>query len=237
MRDIATLVGLEVVSSSEGKSLGTIDEVLVDLAAGKLLGVVVGRGPAEKGIRAADLQALGTDAVLVSTAEVAVHLSAMPDLLEYRQRSEQGRPEVITSDGRRMGTLAAVYINPQTKELTRFEVSGGRWRDLTDGITSLPVFAGIIHGPDVVIVPAEALDRPKAKGGLKASLRQLGGATQVGYERATRGAERLYEEGSDALRDGLTSARQQVGRVAKEMKQDRPAGDADEESEDPAART
>lgn len=113
MQEIATLAGLEVVSTSEGKSLGTISQVLVDLAAGKMLGVVVGTGPAEKGIHAADLKALGTDVVLVAAGNVADHLSAMPELLEHRQRSERGRAEVITSDGERLGQLAAVYINPQ----------------------------------------------------------------------------------------------------------------------------
>ena len=218
MREIASLVGLEVVSTREGKSLGTISEVLIDLAAGKMVGVILGRGPAEKGIRAAELEALGTDVVMVKGADVADHLSAMPELLEHRQRSEPRPPEVITSDGRRLGQLAAVYINPQNHKVTRFEVSGGTWKDLTDGIISLPIVKGIIHGPDVVIIPAKVVSRSDGKGGLRAAFRQLADSTEIGYRRAAQRTERLYEKSSHAVREGMAGAREQAQHLAQEIK-------------------
>lgn len=230
MREIGSITGLKVVSTAEGKSLGTITEVLVDLAAGEMIGVVVGRGPAEKGIRATDLKALGADAVLVETIEVAEHLSAMPELLQRRQALEQGLPDVITSDGRRLGRLGRIYINPETKAVTRFEVSGGKWKELTEGILSLPVVAGIIHGPDVVIVPAEILSESAGKGGLKASMSYLADTTQVGYRRAAQRAEGLYEEASEAVRHGLTATRQQGEKLAEEIKE---AAAAQPEQEQP----
>ena len=215
MREIGSIIGLTVVSTGEGESLGTITEVVVDLAAGIIVGVIVGRGPAEKGIRVGDLQAIGSDAVLVESTQVAEHLSAIPELVE-RPRFSQQLPEVITSDGRLLGRLTGVYVDSQTKKVARFEVSGGAWQDLTEGVLSLPIVKGIIHGPDVVIVPAKGLAKPTGKGGLRASLRQLADSTQVGYQRVAQRAKHLYQGGGEALRDQMATARQQVQKLSEE---------------------
>ncbi len=219
MREIGSIIGLKVVSTAEGKSLGTVTGVLTDLAAGEMIGVIVGHGPAEKGIRAADLVAIGADAVLVETAQVAEHLSTMPDLLQRRQSLDQGPPEVITKDGRRLGSLARIYIDPETNQVIRFEVSGGKWKEFTEGLLSLPVVAGIVHGPDVVIVPAEILGESAGTGGLKASMLHLADTTRTGYQRAAQRAGGFYEEAGEAVRHGLAATRQQMKEVAEEVKE------------------
>lgn len=84
---------------------------------------------------------------------------------------------------------------------------------------SLPVVKGIVHGPDVVIVPAKALPRATGTGGVKASLRQLDDAGQAGYKRAVREAERRYEEGSEVVRHGLSTARHQAQQIAERLKE------------------
>ncbi len=220
MREIGSILGLKVVSILEGKSLGTITEVVIDLTVGKMIGVIVGRGPAEKGIRAADIQALGADAVLVGTTQVAEHLSAMPKLIEHRRPAQQRPPEVITSEGQRLGQLDSVYIDPQTMKVKRFEVSGGAWQDLTEGVISLPIVKGIVHGPDVVIMPAKGLSKSAGKGGLRASLGQLADSAQTGYQRGAQRAEGLYQQGSKTLRHGMATARQHMHKLAEEIKEE-----------------
>ena len=44
MRDVASIIGLRVISSQEGRDLGPVSQVVVDLAAGVVEGLILGKG-------------------------------------------------------------------------------------------------------------------------------------------------------------------------------------------------
>ena len=216
MREISSLLNSEVISVKEGKRLGVISQPVFDLAAGKLLGVIIGKGPAEKGIRAADIKTWGPDVVMVEQGEVAKRLSEMPELLAARR--DPGRPpqQVVTDAGQRLGRLSRVYLEGDKFSVVRFEVSGGAWRDLTEGVLSMPVVKGIIHGPDTIIVPAEAVAKATEGASLKASVEK---AAETVREAATEGAKSVREaatESAKSVREAATEGAKTVREVASE---------------------
>jgi uncharacterized protein YrrD len=174
MRDVNSIVGLKVISVEEGRDLGTVSQAVVDLTNGNLVGVIAGKGAAAKGIWADDIQVLGVDAIMIASRGVAHPLSEMPALEEKARDASEGPVEVVTDNGKRLGILGNVYLSDDTRSVLRYEVSGGAWRDVTEGMLELPIIAGTKHGRDTVIVPAaEISNLAGGSGGLKAQLAQL----------------------------------------------------------------
>ena len=174
MRDVNSIVGLKVISVEEGRDLGTVSQAVVDLTSGSLVGLIAGKGAAAKGIWADDLQVLGVDAVMIANRGMAHPLSETPALDEKARDASEGPVEVVTDTGKRLGTLGNIYLSDDTRSVVRYEVSGGAWRDVTEGILELPIIPGTKHGRDTVIVPAaEISNLAGGSGGLKAQLAQL----------------------------------------------------------------
>jgi uncharacterized protein YrrD len=244
MRDLASIIGLKVFSSKEGREVGTVSQAIVSLSSGALEGLIVGKGPSEKGIAASDVEVIGTDAVMVGTYRVARHLSELPSLMERRRDPAAGPREVLTAAGRRLGVLSTVYIDPINKRVSRYEVSGGAWRDITEGVICLTPMEGTVDGRDSVVVPAEALAATPGEGGLKQQLAKL---SELAKSQAQQAAESLSETGDSVKKGwgGVVGAAKTLAQNAQDKK-DEPqaspaapvAGDAGEASpaaEPPAA--
>lgn len=211
MRDVASIVGLKVISSSEGREVGTVSQVVVDLASGEIVGLIVGKGAAEKGIDAADVDVIGTDAVMVRTYKVARHLSELPRLMEKRLDPAAPPREVVSDTGKRLGILGTVYIDPATRRVTRYEVSGGTWRDITEGVLSLAPMEGTVDGRDTIVVPTKAFRDLPTAGGLRAQLAKL---AEIAKAQAKQAAESL-EEGAESARRSVATVSERVSASAK----------------------
>jgi uncharacterized protein YrrD len=231
MRDVNSIVGLKVISVEEGRDLGTVSQAVVDLASGSLVGIIAGKGAAAKGIWADDLQVLGVDAVMIANRGMAHPLSEMPALDEKARDASEGPVEVVTDTGKRLGTLGNIHLSDDTRSVVRYEVSGGAWRDVTEGILELPIIPGTKHGRDTVIVPAaEISNLAGGSGGLKAQLAQLSqkiGATshqvaERSHEVSTNVGGRLHhalEDGGGALRSRFAQVRGAVSDMAHKARE------------------
>jgi uncharacterized protein YrrD len=202
MRDTASLIGLQVIGVNDGKLVGRVTQVVCDLARGALVGLITGEGAAEKGVLAEDIAVIGEDAVMVPSAEVAKPLSEQPELLARRR--EPGRPlEVVTDEGRRIGRVTRIWIDPYAKQVTRYEVSTGLLQDLRAGPLSLPILPGTVHGEDTVIVPAAELAQLAGRaGGVLVGMRKF--AARVQEQAAT--ARQRAAEAAQATRARLEKA-------------------------------
>jgi len=49
MRDIASIIGLKVISSKEGREVGTVSQAIVSLSSGELEGLDRRQGPVGEG--------------------------------------------------------------------------------------------------------------------------------------------------------------------------------------------
>ena len=231
MRDVNSIVGLKVISVEEGRDLGTVSQAVVDLTSGSMMGVITGKGAAAKGIWADDIQVLGVDAIMIAHRDSAHPLSEMPALEEKARDAAEGPVEVVTDTGKRLGTLGNIYLSDDTRAVLRYEVSGGAWRDVTEGVLELPIIPGTKHGRDTVIVPAaEISNLAGGSGGLKAQLAQLSQKMRAtGQQVAERSHEvsnnvggRLHhaiEDGGGALRSRFAQVRGAVTDMAHKARE------------------
>jgi len=220
MKDLSSIVGLPVIATDEGKQLGTVSQALVDLSAGRLVAVVLGRPPGKKTVLANDIESIGRDALMVSTSDKARALNTSQELGGLADVLES-QPPVVTDQGTSLGRLAAVYLDPQTMAVTRYEVTGGVLRDALAGAVSLSVIEGTVHGQDTIIVPHDAAKEHVAatRGGLKGQLERIARVFQAQYKQASERTGELCHEGGEKLKAGAEKARQAASTLTDEARQ------------------
>jgi uncharacterized protein YrrD len=220
MREIKSITGLRVISIDEGASVGSVSQVVVDLAAGSLLGLIIGSGAGERGVTAQDIQTIGSDVVMISSRTVAKPLSELPEL-EKRKTSSVHLLPVFTDGGRRLGVVSSIFIDPLEKSVTRYEVSSGAIKDIADGLLILPVLPGTVHGQDAVIVPESSVKSgAREAGGLLARFSQWGDSARKQYQQVAEKTEKLVESGSETFKKEAAVVREKakvVGDKAKEL--------------------
>ncbi|GEM_PF-5415999 len=227
MRELSSLIGLQVISTSEGKKLGSIAEAYVDLAAGELVCVTLAKTPELRVILARDIDVIGSDAVMVADHTKLRSREETEEELQRGKRVLSSPPLVITSQGRTLGDLGPVQIDEVTKRVLRFEVTGGALRDFTDGVLALPVLDGIVHGDDTVIVPHEVVARRLVQaGGLRGALRNLGERLKVGAEdlgEISRDQSVKIKERAEVLAkkaaEATEKAKERIGEVAEDARE------------------
>ncbi len=228
MRTVSSLLGLKVIGIADGKEIGEVTEVVYDLSTGRLVGIIVGRGAGERAISADDIAVIGEDAIMVPSGDVAKFVREVPEIAERRAEAPGKALAVVTDDGRRLGRISNVWIDPVAKIVTRFDVSAGFLQDLTRGPLSLPILEGTVHGPDTVIVPAAKVAElaGAAAGGLKAQLEKVSQRVkqeaQVAGERAAKAAEvakEKLEQAVEAVKEELEKARTEPQKPAEEAQE------------------
>ncbi|MBC7286692.1 MAG: PRC-barrel domain-containing protein [Armatimonadetes bacterium] len=217
MRETTTIVGLEVIGISDGRVVGRVSEVVCDLASGRVLGLITGEGAAEKGVAAEDIVIIGEDAVMIPASASARPLSQMPELERYR-RGPGTRPlEVVTDDGRRIGRVVRVWIDPFAKVVTRYEVSQGLVQDLANGRITLPIIPGTVHGRDTIVVPASyAMELAGQAGGLRKALRKLSQSVREQTAAAREKAEEAARLARERVREAVEKAKEAAAEAAKQ---------------------
>lgn len=227
MREISTIRGLEVVGIADGRVVGRVTQVICDLASGELLGLVTGQGAAERGICAEDIVTIGEDAVMIPSSQAARALSELPDLLSRRREPTAPPLEVVTDEGRRLGRVTKIWINPIDKKVTRYEVSAGVLKNLAEGPVILPVVPGSVHGLDTLVIPAvELASLAGQPGGLRAQLKHLSekmkaqsAAAREKAQEAARAARESLEKAVAAAKESTAAAREKTAEAAKLARQ------------------
>ncbi len=215
MREIKSLVGLRVLSVEKGANLGTVRQVVVDLARGVLLGLILGEGAAERGVRTEDIATIGDDVIMTKSQEAARPLSELPELEERRREEDEPMP-IFTNTGHRLGVISAIFIDPYDRVVTRYEVSGGPIKDLTDGVLILPVLPGTVHGRDAVIVPEEQVRQlGRATGGLRKRLSQWACGARKHIELVSEKAEKVIEAGSELVKKEAEVVKEKAAKVSE----------------------
>lgn len=130
------LKGLAVISIADGEKLGTIDRVMVDPVATRVVGFTIRPGgggllsppvdPAtEEVVDVDDIHALGKDAVTLNDKgalrgdQTRARFDTLADLEELTKL------KVMTEGGTYVGDLASAEIDPSSFKFTELEVSSG----------------------------------------------------------------------------------------------------------------
>lgn len=216
MRELSSLVGLQVIATDEGRRLGTVADALVDLSAGELVAVTLAQTPELRLILADDIDVIGSDALMIAGSDRVKSRDEAADAVARGRRVLAEPPQVITTQGHELGRLGAVHVEEGSCRIVRFEVPTGTLRDVTEGVLALPVMEGIIHGEDTVIVPHEVVARRLAGGGgLRGTFRSLARRLRAGVAEVGERSEQLEEK----LKAGAQKAREKADKVAREARE------------------
>jgi len=215
MREIKSIVGLRVISVEEGANVGNVSQVVVDLAAGTVVGLILGEGPGERGVLAADIKTLGADAIMIANRAVARMLSELPEL-ESRQQPAAAQLTAFTASGKRLGAVASIFIDPYDLVVTRYEVSSGPLKDLADGMLVLPILPGTTHGQDAVIVPDERVQQlGREAGGWRTRFGQWSDGARKQVQQVSEQAEKLYETAGETVKKEALVVREKATKLSE----------------------
>jgi uncharacterized protein YrrD len=218
MREIKSISGLRVISVEEGANVGLVNQVVVDLAQGLMLGLIIGDGSL-RGVLASDIQTIGSDVIMISSRELARPLADLPELEKRKSASPHLLP-VFTDSGRRLGVVSSIFIDPYEKTVTHYEVSSGALKDLADGLLVMPIIEGTVHGVDAVILPDKAVqDVGRETGGLFARFSQWGDSARKQYQQVAESAGKMVETGSDTLKTQSAVVRERAGGLSEKAKE------------------
>ncbi len=216
MRELSSLIGLQVIATGEGKRLGTVSDVLVDLAAGRLVAVTLAKTPELRVVMADDIDIVGPDALMISSSDRVKSREEAGEALARGRRVLGEPPAVITSRGARLGELGAVQIDEGSGRIVRFAISAGPLKDVTEGALTLPVVEGIVHGEDTIIVPHEVVARRlQQAGGLRGALRSFAARLRTRYDQVSERSEAIIHEGGERLKAQAEEARKKAEEARK----------------------
>jgi uncharacterized protein YrrD len=152
------LIGLPVVTLDGGSKLAKVEDMIVDPARRQVLALVVQEkvlGRPARAIPFGRLTASGPDALVVQNSKVTLDVDRDPVLkgLDNGQRVQGA--EVMTDDGRRIGTVRDMLIDDRTGEIKAYSVARGDG----DALRSIPSDSVVSMGKEILYVSAAAAER------------------------------------------------------------------------------
>jgi uncharacterized protein YrrD len=158
VRRVSEYVGKPIVSADNGEKIGNVTDVLADGDAGRLIGVIVGGGilSSEQVLPYADVQTLGTDAVIARSQEHIVGAREWHKTgTDAVRLSTFKNRRVITIGGRELGAVRDVQVDEQSGTVTAYDVAGPALTRLLERRGVLSRSAGVTVGPDALVVSEE----------------------------------------------------------------------------------
>lgn len=155
MRTSKEAVDLLVITRDGGKKLGKVEDLVIDRAGSRILGILVdeaGWFREAKVVAWPSFRAIGLDAVIIDEEASAKKASEVPEMSEVL---ETGNVliglQVETTDGRALGKIEDFYFDPETGDVKGFELSGDKGR------TFLPTPSSFQAGEHVAFVDPSAV--------------------------------------------------------------------------------
>lgn len=148
--------GLPVITRDNGKNVGKVEDLVLDLQGSRVLGILVDEAGWFKEARVVawpSFRAVGLDAVIIDEEASAKKASEVPEMSEVLEGGTVlVGVRVETTDGRELGRIEDFFFDPETGAVKGFELSGGKGRSF------LPASASFQAGTDVAFVDPSAVD-------------------------------------------------------------------------------
>ena len=156
------IIGLRVLSQTDGADLGHVRDLIFDHDTNELLAILISEkdlfGLIDAQVVPWDqVRSIGPNAVMVDSASSKINAgdSGRVRAIMERKTALSGT-RIFTTDGRDLGTLADMYFDETTGHIVGYEVSTGFLSDTMSGKRFLPADTEISLGDDVALVPPEA---------------------------------------------------------------------------------
>jgi len=161
--DASTLKGTAVVSLSEGTKLGTVERLLIDLSALRLVALQVKGDSGTFVIPFDQVQQIGADAITVASSQVTQIPgtdSAAHALLDLDQISKL---KVVDQAGTFLGTVAQLTIDAASGQITQLGAHKGGMLGMGGMTTPIPPQAILNIGPELLTVDMGATQAPASE--------------------------------------------------------------------------
>ncbi|MDD3925835.1 MAG: PRC-barrel domain-containing protein [bacterium] len=201
------ITGLPVYDASEGKKLGSIKDIVLDIDSRKVMGFTVDTGglfgPGHKVLPMEEIKSIGPDAVMVSDKTHAVlhdenREPGIKKILE-EGHSVYGK-KILTRSGKELGAVSDIMVDTDSGVVSGYEISGGVARDIGRGRPVVPMMDDFTAGEDAIVVPDETEKR------MEESVGGLAGA----YESTKEKAGELAEKGKGRVQQQYGETRERV---------------------------
>lgn len=155
------IIGLPVFTLPDGKKIETVSDVIYHPKDNRIEALLIdthGWFSKARVLLFEDIRSVGTDAVLIDTANVIKLISAVQKDIQYIAKSDTylTGTRIITEEGINLGTVTDIYFNSNTGVVEEFEVSQGTKRNLKSGKKRVRIADIITIGQDATIVRVEA---------------------------------------------------------------------------------
>lgn len=202
MRKGRDIIGKTIVAYDTGEKVDKIEDLIFDQDRNLLLGFLIDEGGWFSNAKVLPLslvKAIGLDAVIVPSEDAIQTASHFPDIDNVLKRNNILKgTQIMTLDGRDLGTLVDLYFDDQTGVVEGYEVSGGLFADAYTGRSFVPAPQTLKIGEDVAFVPPETADLMQEQvGGIKA-------AVQTASEKMQETAQVANVKLQDASRTATT---------------------------------
>lgn len=151
MKKSTEILGLKVISISEGQEIGLVKELVINPAAGKVAALVIDDGKWFHGAKVLPFSAvagLGEYAVMVEDSDTLVPVTASPEVLQLLNAgiSIVGT-KVLTKAGQIQGKITEFLADETGKIVTcEMELANG------EGIVPVPSEQVLTYGKEVTII-------------------------------------------------------------------------------------
>lgn len=191
MIKIGDLIGLPLISTSQGDKLGNVQEIILNVKKGVITGFVLDKGGflrEKKIVDAGQIKSIGDSAITVPFHELKYdsELENYSNCINYKNII--GKP-VYTHCGKSLGIIQDILVNEENGHIVGFEVSEGIIHDILEGRGIIPLPKSTIYGKDTVVVPNYVIDFfEQNRGNKELLLERLTNLEKV-WEKAEEGAD------------------------------------------------
>ncbi|MEH2211175.1 PRC-barrel domain-containing protein [Nostoc sp.] len=212
-----------VVTYDTGKKIVRIIDLIFDRERNQLLGFLV----AEKGlfrdakiIPLQEVQAIGSDAIVVNSKESVVKAYRVPVIKEIlHQNIVLRKKRILTTEGLDLGGLVDLFFDEHSGLVEGYEVSGGVFADAYSGRSFVPASETLKIGDDVAFVPPETAQLMEEQvGGIRGAVQATGDKLQDSAQTTNRRLQTAAQTVNEQLQSsvekvnrGLQSASQNAG--------------------------
>jgi uncharacterized protein YrrD len=153
---VADLKDRAVVSIGQAEKIGRVEDVILDLAEGRVAGFHVRTGllGGAKILSAGDIHDIGPDAITVADrSALEGHAPDQPMLDSLPTSADLIGAKVVSAAGTLLGTLANIALDPAAQRVLCYELGGSLWDQLRNEQRTFDPAPGIRFGKDLIVVP------------------------------------------------------------------------------------
>ena len=141
MRKSKKFVSLPVISTKEGKQIGTVCKLVIDPTSRTVIALVLDRGNTEDGILLyQDIRSAGNEAVTIDLEDKVKELSSYPEVLTLlKSEVRLVGSKILIENGILLGNVLDYWIEKSSGRILFLDFSSGFFRTFFRGVGRLDI--------------------------------------------------------------------------------------------------